>query len=260
MNPKWSTKFELKPGKWVFVPTREMAKFGKEIKLAIEGWWAPPPYFYHLRAGGHVAALKAHLGHSMFLRLDVQDFFGSVSRTRVTRCLKKKFGYEKAREWANASTVTHPSHAKRTMLPFGFVQSPILASLCLAKSSLGSCLSKVYRNKDLAVSVYVDDIILSSRRPDVLDEGFLGGLRTAAERARFAFSAEKAQGPSPTIKAFNIELCKESVRIDEERMKAFVEALNKSESQPQRAGIVSYISSVNADQGKDAAELAAASP
>jgi hypothetical protein len=251
MHPKWSNKFELKPGKWVFVPTAEIARLGEEIKSAIEDRWTPPPYFYHLRSGGHVAALKAHLGNNAFLRLDIYDFFGSISRTRVTRVLKAMFAYEKAKEWASASTVRNPADTKRTMLPFGFVQSPILASVCLADSALGHYLSKLRRNKKLAISVYVDDIILSSRQPEALDDELLRGLEAAAQRALFVFSADKTQGPAPTIKAFNIELCKESMRVDEARMKEFVEALAKSNSPLQRAGIVSYIGSVNAEQGLD---------
>jgi hypothetical protein len=135
MNTKWSTRFELKPGKWIFVPTPEMIAVGKEIKSAIEKRWSPPSYFYHLRRGGHVAALRAHLGNAAFLRLDIQDFFGSIGRSRVARCLKSRFGYETAREWAHVSTVRDPSGAAGSIIPFGFVQSPIVASLCLAESA-----------------------------------------------------------------------------------------------------------------------------
>ena len=87
MNPKWSSKFELKPGKWVFVPTPEAVTTGKKIKKTIEKCWRPPAYFFHLRVGGHVEALRSHLNHDNFLRVDIKDFFGSISRTRVTRCL-----------------------------------------------------------------------------------------------------------------------------------------------------------------------------
>src|ERR1041384_3097719 len=99
MKPKWSNKFEIKPGKWVFIPTVEMVKVGKEIKQAIEDYWKPPRYFYHLRAGGHVRALRAHLGNSTFVRLDIRDFFGSINKNRITRCLKVKFGHVKSRGW-----------------------------------------------------------------------------------------------------------------------------------------------------------------
>src|SRR5262245_45013433 len=137
--PKWSTKFPLKPGKWVFVPTNETVKVGREIKKAVEKYWKKRPrYFYHLRAGGHIAALRSHLGNSTFVRLDITDFFGSINRSRITRCLVPMVGFKKAREWANASTVIDPGNPKRWIVPFGFVQSPILASLCLEQSALGS--------------------------------------------------------------------------------------------------------------------------
>jgi len=39
MHPKWSSKFELKPGKWIFVPTAETVIEGRKIKLAIKKKW-----------------------------------------------------------------------------------------------------------------------------------------------------------------------------------------------------------------------------
>jgi len=255
MNTKWSTRFELKPGKWVFVPTPEMIQVGKEIKSAIEMRWRPPTYFYHLRPGGHVAALKAHLGNAAFLRLDIQDFFGSIGRSRVARCLKTRFGHDSAREWAHASTVRDPSGAARSIIPFGFVQSPIVASLCLAESALGRHLNTLHRRRSVKVSVYVDDIILSSKDPDAVGDELLDGLKKAGHRSRLFFSAEKSQGPGPTIKAFNIELCSKSMRIEDGRMAEFIEALKSSAHPFQRAGILGYIGSVNSDQAVEAGQL-----
>ncbi|RYF61168.1 MAG: hypothetical protein EOO27_03170, partial [Comamonadaceae bacterium] len=160
MNTKWASKFELKPGKWVFVPTAESVAEGKKIKKAIEERWTPPPYYFHLRAGGHVEALRMHLKHTCFARIDIQDFFGSINRTRVTRCLTSKFGYAVARAYANASTVPAPK-TTRTIVPFGFVQSQIVAALCLAESALGVYLDRLASDSAIALTVYVDDIIVS---------------------------------------------------------------------------------------------------
>jgi len=139
---KWVTRFELKPGTWVFVPTDEARQLGYAIKQLIEERWRPPKNYFHLTSGGHVRAIHSHLENKFFVHLDIQNFFGQVSATRVTRWLKPLVGYEKAREFAKASTVAHPVHGG-TMLPFGFVQSPLLASLCLFHSALGRCLNEV---------------------------------------------------------------------------------------------------------------------
>lgn len=205
MTSKWLTRFELKPGRWVYVPTADSVSIGKQLKAAIEKRWTPPPYFYHLRAGGHVAALQAHVNSKAFLRLDIHDFFGSIGRSRVGRALTGLFSRAVANDWAHASTVRHPSEKARTFIPFGFVQSPILASICLAESALGTELRKLSRSRKVRVSVYVDDIILSSKDLSALSDSLLEALTLVAARSRFTFSAEKTQGPSPAIKAFNIE-------------------------------------------------------
>ena len=64
---------------------------GAKIKTQVEGVWTAPDYFFHLRAGGHVRALQVHMGQTSFLHLDIQDFFGCVNRSRVTRCLSPLF-------------------------------------------------------------------------------------------------------------------------------------------------------------------------
>jgi hypothetical protein len=47
------------------------------------------------------------------------------------------------------------------VLPFGFVQSPLMAGLCLANSKLGATLARLA--KKFTVTVYVDDIVISTK-------------------------------------------------------------------------------------------------
>jgi hypothetical protein len=169
MIPKWSSRFEIKPGVWVFVPAEETVKVGQEIKKNLEIRWKPPRYYYHLLPGGHVEALRANAENSWFVHLDIKDFFGSINRSRITRSLKSLFGYKQAREIANISTVIHPNRGD-FVLPFGFVQSPLIASICLHKSALGNRLQGLQK-EGVTVSVYVDDLILSANDHHALDEG-----------------------------------------------------------------------------------------
>lgn len=244
MNPKWSSRFELKPGRWVFVPTLEAIALGKQIKKRLESAWTPPSYYFHLRKGGHVAALKSHMDHSSFLHVDIQDFFGNINRTRVTRCLKLIVGYKLARDWATASTVAHPAVNTCTIVPYGFVQSQIIAALCLSESALGTCLDKIRRNDAVAVSVYVDDIIVSTSDPQLCITLF-DLLKVAASRARFTLTE---QAPSSQITAFNIELSRNLLLVGRARLQEFSAALAKATTDAQRKGILKYVASVNASQ------------
>jgi hypothetical protein len=247
MNPKWSSRFELKPGKWVFVPTAYAVLEGKKVKRAIEKCWKPPSYYFHLKAGGHVEALRMHLAHESFIRIDIRDFFGSINRTRVTRCLKKIFSYANARSYANASTVPDPNE-KRLILPFGFVQSQIVAAVCLSESALGKYLDRLCLNKLVALTVYVDDIIVSTAEAGLLDQ-ILKDIEAAAERSSFTLNTTKQEGPSACITAFNILLAKGKMEVEAKRLQQFTEAFTTATSESQRAGIKSYVTSVNTLQG-----------
>jgi hypothetical protein len=248
MIPKWASRFEIKPGAWVFVPTEETIKVGREIKKDLEVRWKPPSNYFHLIAGGHVRALRAHAGNSWFVHLDIKDFFGSINRSRITRSLKKLFGYKRAREIANASTVTHPSRGD-FILPFGFVQSPLIASICLYKSALGNRLRGM-QNEGLTVSVYVDDLILSANDLQVANAG-LAAVKHAAERSGFRLNPDKEEGPAVKITAFNIDLSVKQLAIEQERLAAFIEAFQTAESSHQKRGILGYVASVCSAQANE---------
>ncbi|MFM0502916.1 reverse transcriptase domain-containing protein [Paraburkholderia caffeinilytica] len=239
----------------MFVPTEETVKIGQDIKSDIQGRWKPPSYFFHLKKGGHVAALKAHMHHASFIHLDIQDFFGSVNRTRVTRCLKGLYSYSEARDIASASTVIRPNMTERRfILPYGFVQSMILAALCFHKSALGNYIKHLSRCKDIAVSVYVDDIIISMCT-DASAEDILRNAEAAADKSGFRLNPTKQEGPAPAINAFNIELSQNSLVITAERQREFLEALLASTNEHQQEGILGYVGSVNAAQARQLASL-----
>lgn len=248
MEQRWTSKFELKPGSWVFVPTGDQVLYGSEVKKAIESRWTPPNFYFHLRDGGHVKALKSHLHHNYFLHLDISNFFGSFNRSRVTRCLKGLFSYDQSRGMALQSTVKNPSSSPNDfILPFGFVQSPIIASLCLAKSRLGKYLGAINANPIFSVSVYMDDIIISS---DVLEElqSVLTEIKPISEKSRFSFNQNKQEGPSSRITAFNIELSNELLQLTIERLKEFQKVYRETDNVHVLNGIVGYVESVNKEQ------------
>lgn len=248
MPAKWLHRFERKPGRWVFEPSTAARAEGLEVKELVESRWKPPSYFFHLRSGGHVAALLRHKRSACFVKVDIADFFGSVSRSRVSRVLKEFFSHADARRMATASTVQHPNDATRQVLPYGFIQSPLLASLALHKSGLGKYLDEVHRGRRFVVTVYVDDIIVSGDDHDELCN-VLAELKTKAQRSRFAFSDEKEQGPGQAISAFNIELATGTpLSILGPKLVEFRDAFRASSSALQRAGIQGYVRSVNQSQ------------
>jgi hypothetical protein len=161
--------------------------------------------------------------------------------------LKPWFSYADAREMASESVVKRPS-LEGFVLPYGFVQSPVLASLALEKSKLGTFLRKLHGRDDLRVSVYVDDIIISGD-----DEGLLSEvgeqLIDVASKALFPVGAGKREGPAEEITAFNIRVSHAALKITDERMAELRLNYQSTTSEYSKAGILGYVNSVNPWQG-----------
>ncbi|MEH6530764.1 MAG: reverse transcriptase domain-containing protein [Photobacterium frigidiphilum] len=246
----WIEKYEVKPGRWVYIPTEESKLLGKKIIKHVNKHWQAPPYFFHLKKGGHVQALKSHLESHYFASLDIADFFGSMSRTRVTRSLKEYLGYEDARAIAKASTIPHRrkdehSHA----LPYGFSQSPLLASLCLDKSTLGKCIKECYESPEAIITVYMDDIVVSSSNKTHIQK-WLNKVKFAAKKSNLKLNEAKELPISAKVEVFNIELSTEALAITDKRFSLFYDVYKNSTSEPQRHGIGGYVWTVNPQQAK----------
>lgn len=247
-SPRWIQKYELKPDLWIFNPTKESIAQGKEIKDAVQERWTLPSNYFHLLPGGHLAALNVHKADKFFVHLDIAKFFNSINRSRVTRSLKELFDYETSRKYTLISTVKHPAKSPAVyMLPYGFVQSPILASLCLRYSTLGRKIDNLSRATSIQVSVYMDDIIISGNDSDHLGK-IAEEVKESADRSGFTLNTAKEEGPSATITVFNIKLTNASLEIKPTRYEEFKDRYNSTKNPRIKRGIETYITSVNTSQ------------
>lgn len=251
-KPQWLHKFEIKPECWVFVPNSETVERGREIKNEISSLWKPPYYYAHFKNGGHVAALKRHLGNNLFIRADIKHFFNQVNRSKVTRSLNNLIkNYPVAREIACESTVIKPNgDPGEYILPFGFVQSPIVASLCLCTSALGDYLN-LLEGKGFTVSVYMDDIIISTSLPYAAAQEAYVQLGLKAARSNFHLNPDKTIGPVESISVFNINLSKGSMEITKERLTDFENSLIETKNEYVVDGILGYVQTVCPKQASD---------
>ncbi|EGK6000049.1 reverse transcriptase [Escherichia coli] len=243
-------KFEIKPGVWVYVPSVEARKVGGKILQAVRNKWIPPLYFYHLRTGGHLKAARLHLKSDFFAVVDIKQFFQSTSRSRITRDLKSYFTYSQAREISTFSTVRNLSHSPhKHVLPFGFVQSPILATLCLDKSYFGSLLRRLNKHHDLKLSVFMDDVIISSNDLAQLQAAYDEAL-VAMRKSGYQANMSKTQAPSSKISVFNLTLSKGVMKVTSQKMSDFLIDFYSSNYEPHRIGVKNYVEAVNPGQAK----------
>lgn len=237
----YSFKYDRR-GKPVFAPSKVGRRIGSEIKAAVEATFAFDPIYFHFRAGGHVAAIHYHRPHQFFARIDIARFFYSISRRRVQSALDR-IGVGNAAFYAKWSTVANPFESPRYALPYGFVQSPILASLVLATSTVGEHL--VSLSPGVTVSVYVDDISLSSDSLEALEAAYEATIGVL-EADGFQVSADKLRAPSAAMDVFNCDLANGLARVRDERIDQFMADAPSHEAE---AAFVAYCASVELGNG-----------
>jgi len=133
------------------------------------------------------------------------------------------------------------------ILPYGFVQSTLLASICLRKSALGNYLRRLAATDGILVSVYVDDIVISLNDQALAEEIF-ADVKGVAEKSGFDLNQKKEQGPADRISAFNIELSQHSLHVLPDRWLAFLDAMRESENPHRQQAILGYVGTVNTAQ------------
>lgn len=205
----------LARNKIIYVPTDGCERRGALIVDHINKTVDFPGYFYHYSAGGHVSALQEHKQHSLFFKIDIQHFFYSINRTRVTRALRscRMAGASTLAKW---STVTNPYGSGAYVLPIGFIQSPHLASVVLMRSPVVKAIERAQR-AGVMISVYLDDFIGSHDDQRVLETAF-DNIRTACVTCGLVPNAEKLISPRSAIVAFNCNLAKGSANVTGERI------------------------------------------
>jgi hypothetical protein len=226
-------------GKPYFVPTDRCRDVGSELMELVRARIKFEHHYYHFSKGAHVAALHSLREHRYFAHIDLKNFFYSVGRNRVKAALKA-IGVPRAEHYAKWSTVRNPFGEPRYALPYGFPQSPLLASLVLRGSALGTAIQRL--PPEIHRSVYLDDIAISANDMNVLYEAF-SSLIASVEAANFVLNDEKASGPAPEVRIFNCDLANGKSTVTASRIAEFYAEDGSDESV---AGFERYRESVAA--------------
>lgn len=190
-----------------------------------------------------MTCLRVHCGNAELASRDLKAFYGAVTRTKIARSLRRiGFGHRQAFDMASDSVV---DIGGRRCLPFGYVQSTLLATLALEHSLLGRFLVSA-GNYGVRASVYVDDMIVSAPSTEAI-ETFMTLLDDAAVKSGFAFNPSKSANSHGSIQSFNILLTGNELRITDERMQLL--RIKCASANPNVfAGVKKYVNAVNQKQ------------
>jgi hypothetical protein len=207
-------------GKFIFVPNERCERRGRRMLKFFSKRVDFPKYFYHYEKGGHVAALHSHIEHGLFFKIDIQNFYYSIARMRVTRALRS-WGYPGAGTFSKWSCVVNPvAGTPRHVLPIGFIQSPLLASLVLMKSDVAKAIERAIGN-GVQISVYLDDFIGSHDDEEVLSVAY-ADIRDTCVAAGLIPNPAKLVPPSAAITVFNCDVTFGSALVRGDRVAKYM--------------------------------------
>lgn len=244
MSRTYESLFEIKPGRFVFEPTEASRAFGSKLIKKIDSTYFPPDFYFHLgKSTGHVGAMRLHRNSNFFAKIDLQNFFWQITRTKLIRSLRK-IGFS-SNEAFDAAYYSVVDFKDRKFLPYGFVQSMHLATISLDCSALGSALQRISQ-RGVNISVYVDDIILSGDDFIQLSACYHELIESSAI-SNIGLNLLKCSPPDTSVIAFNCQIQNAKIEITLERMLRFKEDYQVG-SEAARAAIEKYIDAVNPAQ------------
>ena len=232
-------------GKWIYVPNERCERRAVRILDYFEKI-SFPEYFYHYRRGGHVLALHEHLKNDFFFKIDIKNFFYSIARNRVSRAFSA-WGLKGAPTYAKWSCVATPyDTGPRYVVPIGFRQSPLVASLVLLQSPVADAIDRAQK-KGVTISVYLDDFIGSHAQSEVLTAAYEDVLEACLE-AKLAPNLDKLVAPCEAIVAFNCSLTKGVAHVMDGRIEQFYRDFPGLTARQSFEAYVASVSKMNANE------------
>lgn len=158
----------------ISAPKHELKAIQNVLKIILEAFYEPNTNamgFVHGRSV--VDNAMAHLRQNYVLNLDLKDFFPSVSRNRISKCLQLKpmlFTEEVARAIAGLCSIMNGDETCPSfVLPQGAPTSPVLTNIVCRR--MDKRLNHLANNYGLNYTRYADDMTFSSKNYVYSKEG-----------------------------------------------------------------------------------------
>jgi hypothetical protein len=116
--------------------------------------------------------------------------------------------------------VSNPLSGPKFVLPIGFVQSPLLASLVLMRSPVADAIESA-KNSGATISVYLDDIVGSHNDHGTLT-AIYDDIRQACVTSNLIPNPNKLVSPTAAIIVFNCNLAHGRALVTEDRLAEFL--------------------------------------
>ncbi len=117
-----------------------------------------------VRGESYISYLSPHVGSNYFLRLDIKDFFNSLTKTHVHNSLTELFSFRNTSEETKVLNLVWDIVSYQDHIPQGVPTSPMLSNLIMAR--IDQRILKYCQIFDVNYTRYADDLLFSSSKFD----------------------------------------------------------------------------------------------
>jgi hypothetical protein len=140
-------------------PNKSLNKWLKSVKCALYRQCSDWPTFIHggIKKRSYVSFARPHANKNTVIAIDIRNCFGSITQREVQQALSDKLGLSSGLASRLAVKLCY-----RNRIPQGFATSSYLTNLYLNDTLLQ--INQLLRHKRVDMTIYVDDIALSSQQ------------------------------------------------------------------------------------------------
>lgn len=161
--------------------------------------------------------LEVHQGNEFFLRIDLKDFFGSITKKHIEIMLRDKVKITDKADYNDVIKVIVQICTLNDILPQGAVTSPGISNLVFAR--LDQRILKYCQLFNIEYTRYADDMLFSSLDFDFDDKKwFLKKIRHILSSQQFYLNYSKKQSAKKAI-SLNGFVISDSIRLSRKRFK-----------------------------------------
>lgn len=146
-----------------------------------------PEYVHAFEKNKSIPEMAAkHVGKQVVLSVDIKDFFHSIKQAKLAEVFES-YGFSEKPARTLSEVCTY-----QAFVPQGALTSPKIANIITALT-FGPPIAEYCRNNNLTLSIYADDVTISSTNPALNVSDVLRFVTDAIRQAGFRVNHEKTK-------------------------------------------------------------------
>ena len=199
-----------------------------------------------VKGESYLSYLEHHIGSIHFLRLDIKDFFPSITRKLIEREISCFMSFDSEEEKKKIVKLVSDLVTYHNCLPQGAVSSPVISNIVMIR--IDQRILKYCQVLGIKYTRYADDLLFSSEEFDFNDKKwFLRKIKHIVSDGNFKINYGKLKSSTREISLNGYVISQEGLRLSRQRLNDIKKVVSFASSNRQmlQSDPNSYVQALN---------------